>query len=150
MEAALLYIDFHDTLVFPNRAPALNRYTADRRVHQASVKPHMRAAFSMSSSSVPSGLPFPVPRMTASHTTRAAFLSALLRNCATVLNRDTCVKEHMIVLTASLSVEEASASTGMSEARRAGSRDAPKSAGKDIGWIDCRQMVRVSSEKESA
>jgi hypothetical protein len=55
----------------------------------------------------------------------------------------------MIFLTASLSAEEASANTGMSEARRVGSRDAPKSAGRDIGWIDCRQMERVSGEKES-
>jgi hypothetical protein len=85
--------------------------------------------------------------MAASHTTRAAFLSALLRNCTTVLNRDTSVKEDMIFLTASLSAEEASASTGTSEARRAGSREAPKSAGRDIGWIDCRQMVWVSGEK---
>jgi hypothetical protein len=144
-------MDFHDTLAFPNRAPALlHRYTADRRVHQASVKPHMRAASSTSPSSTPSALLSPVPRTTASHTTRAAFLSALLRNCTTVLNRDTSAKEHMIFLTASLSEEEASASTGMSEARRAGSREAPKSTGRDIGWIGCRQMVRVSGEKESA
>ncbi len=49
----------------------------------------------------------------------------------------------MIVLMASRDVSsslsaETAASTGMSEARRAGSREAPKSAGRDVGWIDCR------------
>jgi hypothetical protein len=43
----------------------------------------------------------------------------------------------MIFLIASLSVEAAAASTGMNEARRVDSSEAPKSAGRDVGWIDC-------------
>lgn len=43
------------------------------------------------------------------------------------------------------------ASTETSEARRAGSSEAPKSAGKDVGWIDCqsdgREEKAVREEK---
>jgi len=65
----------------------------------------------------------------------------MLRNCTTVLNRDTRDREHMTVLTASRdvtsSLSAAAASTEMSEARSVGSSEAPKSAGRDVGWIDC-------------
>jgi hypothetical protein len=49
----------------------------------------------------------------------------------------------MTALTASRDVilsvfAEAPASTETSEARRAGSSEAPKSAGRDVGWIDCQ------------
>lgn len=121
-------------------------YGAQIDVGQVSMKPHVRAA-SSTSSFASSVLPSAALCATASHTARAVFRSALLRNCTTVLNRDTRVREHMTILTASrvpaflsLSVEApaVAASTEMSEARRAGSREEPKSVGMDVGWIDCQ------------
>src|SRR6266851_6417804 len=101
--------------------------------HDASAKPHVRAASSTSSAS--SALASPASCTTASHTTRAARRSALLRNSTTVLNRGTRVSAHMTALTTSRDVASccpgaAAASTGMSEARKAGSSEAPKSAGR--------------------
>jgi len=118
---------------------------------QVSMKPHVRAA-SSTSSFASFVLPSAALCATASHTARAVFRSALLRNCTTVLNRNTRVKEHMTTLTASrvtaslsLSVEApvVAASTEMSEARRAGSSEEPKSAGRDVGWIEFSRAQRV-------
>ena len=109
--------------------------------HQASVKFHERAT-SSTSPSAPSALPSPSPHTTASHAARAAPRSALLRNYTTVLNRDNCVRKHMTARTASrdvtlgLSVEAPAAvvaRTKMNEARRAGSSEEPKGAGRDVG-----------------
>jgi len=85
----------------------------------------------------------------ASHTACAVLRSALLRNCATVLNRDTRVNAHIKARTVSrdtgascCSGGAAAASTGMNEAKRAGSSEAPKSAGRDVGWIVCQPAMQ--------
>jgi hypothetical protein len=120
-----------------------NNVSCTMPIHQASVKFHERAT-SSTSPSAPSALPSPPPRTTAS--TRRALRSALLRNYTTVLNRDNCVRKHMTAQTASrdvtlaLSVEAPAAlvvaRTEMNEARRVGSSEEPKSAWRDVGWID--------------
>jgi hypothetical protein len=104
----------------------------------------MRAAFSVLLESLS-------PCTTASHTACAVLHSALLRNCTTVLNRDTRVNAHIKPRTVSRDTGAsccsgggvaAAANTGMNEAKRAGSSEAPKSAGRDVGGIVCRPAMQ--------
>ena len=102
--------------------------------YQRSAKPHARAAAATSASSAS-----PAPSTTASHTARAALRSDALRNRATVRNRGTCISAHMNSLAAAGGA--AAASTGISDARSAGSSEAWKSAGRNEGGIVCAHQV---------
>jgi hypothetical protein len=120
-------------------------------IYYASANPHTRAA-----SSISPALASPSPRVLASHTARAALHSVLLRNCTTVLNRGTRANAHMnarIVSRDSVgsrcSGGAAAASTGISEARRVGSSEAPKRAGREVGWTVCQSDNAKSQHIET-
>lgn len=149
------YISGHSSLEFSRQCPSVYTFfwsfslavsitKCPAIIHHASANPHVRATFSTTSFASPAVLASssPVSCVTASHTARAAPRSALLRNCTTVLKRGTRASAHMNALTISRDVDSccsesaaASASTGMSEASRAGSSEAPTSAGRVVGGM---------------